>query len=61
MTRCEGATSELVPRQSNRMVVIKERKPFVFVVQHDSSLPTPNDDFKNSHMNAFVVVLSSAI
>ena len=59
--RCPQSTSELVPRRSNRMVIIGPRRPFVFSAPPPSELLGINAedvDFVSSTSLAFVVTLS---
>lgn len=58
-SRCEGAVSETVPRKPNRLVVVKARKPFLFVGGNEHKKQGSGDDnFVDNHMVAFVVVIS---
>jgi hypothetical protein len=68
--RCNAAEqSALVPRLTNRMVIVKERMPFVFTAP-DGKEPINDvdaarrydvgeDDFDSNHILAFVVVVSA--
>lgn len=55
-TRCNITTSELIPRKSNRLVVVRAGRPYVFT--------TPGNvigkPFESSTMTAFVVILSQS-
>jgi hypothetical protein len=56
--RCVGSSSEVVPRVANRMVVIKSRKPFMFI--NDVVQDRRSKTFDKSNMIALVIVLSSS-
>jgi hypothetical protein len=59
MNRCHGSTYELVPRKTNRLVVVKARKPFVFkTAKHAKSRNFHS--FTESYMTAVIVILKAS-
>lgn len=60
MARCNVTNSELVPRKTNRLVLLQPKKPFYFTVPQGGAQPSRNqreDEFESRTMIALVVVL----
>eukprot|EP01038_Epipyxis_sp_PR26KG_P005866 gene5866-8090_t len=58
---CDPDTSEIIPRQINRLVVIRSRRPFVLTTPYSLTLQqqyAQEKNFQNKVMIAFVVVLT---
>ncbi len=64
VAKCNVTNSELIARRPNRLVVVKERRPFVFAVPAATGAPSRGDtdprDFERNTMVALVVFLSTS-